>query len=505
MDMEHSSNFSLEHRTRAWLENSPVCTKVIDLDFNLQYMSCAGAEALGIEDISEFYGKPYPFDFYPDSFKIPMSDNLQRVKETGKIMTQEASVVDVYGGELWFQSTVLPVNDDEGKIDYLMVISIDITDLKQVESKLRTKERVFDTSIAANSIADPKGIITEVNAAFLQIWGFANKDEVLGKHVSYFLESEKMAAEIIDTLDRKDVWEGDYIAKKQDGSIFPAHSLATVLRDNDGELVGYQSSVSDITDLRSNEEILKKNMEILRASSEQLRKSNESLEEFAYVASHDMQEPLRVVASYCQLLKEKYYDDLDAEGQKYIDYSVDSAMRMRTLIRELLDFSRVGRLDQPFEYVKVEEIIQEALSDYQMVIDDSNAKIIIEDDMPSASVVRFRFKQLMSNIISNSLKFRSEKSPEIRIGCCDDGAAWLFYVKDNGIGINSQYLDRIFGIFKRLYSRDEYPGTGIGLALCKRIVETHGGKIWVESEEDKGTCIYFTISKKNGYPEVISI
>jgi PAS domain S-box-containing protein len=505
MDTEHKDSFLLENKSHTWLEHSPVCTKIVDLDFNLQYMSRAGVDALGIKDISEFYGKPYPFDFYPDSFKIPMDDNLQEVKETGKVITQEASVVDVYGGEIWFHSTIMPFYDDDGKLDYLMVISIDITERKQAERKLLTKEQVFDTSIAANSISDPQGIINEVNAAFLQIWGFSNEDEVLGKNISHFLQSEKKAAEIIETLNKEGVWEGEYIAKKKYGSTFIAYGLATALRDENGEIVGYQSSVSDITDRRNNKEILEKNMEILKISSEQLRKSNESLEEFAYVASHDMQEPLRVVASYCQLLKEKHYECLDDDGRKYIDYSIDSAMRMRTLIKELLDYSRVGRKDKPFEYVDIREIIREVIADYQMAIDDSNARIVIEDDMPVLLAIRFRVKQLISNIVSNALKFKSDKLPEIQIGVCEEEDAWLFYMKDNGIGIESQYFERIFGIFKRLYSRDEYPGTGIGLALCKRIVEAHGGKIWVDSDGKTGTCVYFTIAKHINIPEVVSI
>jgi light-regulated signal transduction histidine kinase (bacteriophytochrome) len=180
-------------------------------------------------------------------------------------------------------------------------------------------------------------------------------------------------------------------------------------------------------------------------------------------------------------------------------------MRMRTLIKELLDFSRVGRRDKPFENVSVEEVIQEALTDYQMVIKDNDAKIVIGDNLPTIFAIRFRIKQLISNIISNSLKFRSDKQPVINIDYCIDHDHWLFCIKDNGIGIDPQYFDRIFGIFKRLYSRDEYPGTGIGLALCKRIVETHGGKIWVDSEENKGTCVYFTIPRHMKVPEVISL
>lgn len=234
------------------------------------------------------------------------------------------------------------------------------------------------------------------------------------------------------------------------------------------------------------------------AKEVELRKSNEELEEFACVASHDLQEPLRVVSSYCQLLKEKHYSGMDEESKKYLDYSISSVMRMKTLIKELLDFSRVGRKDKPFEKINLQELLEEVLCDFEVTLKETKAEIIIESNMPNVMGISFRMKQLLHNIISNSLKFRSDKEPIIRIGCCEDSKRmnhWLFYIKDNGIGIESRYYDRIFGVFKRLYSREEYPGTGIGLALCKKIVEAHGGEIWVESEKGEGTCVYFTISK----------
>ena len=231
--------------------------------------------------------------------------------------------------------------------------------------------------------------------------------------------------------------------------------------------------------------------------ADNLKKSNEDLEQFAYIASHDLQEPLRAVSSYCQLLKEKEYNNVDEESKKFLDYIIDSSFRMKTLIKELLDYSRVGRKDKPFEKIDLKELLQEVLYDFEVSIKETNANIIIESELPEIFAIRFRIKQLLHNIISNSLKFRSDKKPVIRISCCEteDSHYWLFSVKDNGIGIDKKYYHRIFGVFKRLYSREEYPGTGIGLALCKKIVERHGGRIWVESEVNKGTCIYFTIAK----------
>ena len=197
-------------------------------------------------------------------------------------------------------------------------------------------------------------------------------------------------------------------------------------------------------------------------------------------------------------MREKEYDKVDEESKKFFDYIINSSFRMKTLIKELLDYSRVGRRDKPFERIDLQKLVEEVLSDFNMLIEDSGAEIIVESRMPSIFAIRFRIKQLIYNLVSNSLKFRGEDNPIIRIGCCEDTTnsnCWLFYVKDNGIGIEPKYYDRIFGVFKRLYSREEYPGTGIGLALCKRIVETHGGKIWVDSTVGKGTFMYFTIAK----------
>lgn len=245
--------------------------------------------------------------------------------------------------------------------------------------------------------------------------------------------------------------------------------------------------------MSNNEDIEKQ----LIKAAEELKRSNEELEQFAYIASHDLQEPLRAISAYCQLLKEKEYDSVDEESKKFFDYIIDSSFRMKILIKELLDYSRVGRKDRPFEKINLQNLLEEVLCDFEMSIEESGANIIIESQMPYIFAIRFRVKQLLHNLISNSLKFRGEEKPVIRIGCCEEANSnyWLFYIKDNGIGIQPEYYDRIFGVFKRLYSREEYPGTGIGLALCKRIVEAHGGDIWVESEVGKGTYVYFTIAK----------
>ena len=259
-----------------------------------------------------------------------------------------------------------------------------------------------------------------------------------------------------------------------------------------GDITGIVVILKDVT-----EEMEQK--KLIEMTTKELENRNKELEEFAYVSSHDLQEPLRVVSSYCQLLKKKYYksEDLDDESKKWINYTIEATDRMKKLIKELLDFSRVGRRDKPFEKVNLNTIIKEIKGDLKILIEETNSKIILEEKLPSIYCIRFRIKQLFYNLINNSIKFRRDKESVINISFCEEKEEWLFCIKDNGIGIPSKYFDRIFGIFKRLYSREEYEGSGIGLALCKKIVEIHNGKIWVESTVNKGTSFYFTLSKSN--------
>ncbi len=245
------------------------------------------------------------------------------------------------------------------------------------------------------------------------------------------------------------------------------------------------------------EKIIEKQDNKIRNIAIELRHKNEELEQFAYVASHDLQEQVRVVSSYCQLLEEKCKEceKMDGETKKWINYIVEATERMKVLIKELLDFSSIGTKDKPFEDIDLNKIIKNVEKDLKFLIKDTNTKIIIEKPLPTINGIKFRIRQLFYNLINNSIKFKSDKDPLIEISFCEKDNKWLFCIKDNGIGISSKYFDRIFGLFKRLYSREEYPGTGIGLALCKKIVETHNGRIWVGSKVNKGASFYFVLGK----------
>ncbi len=251
----------------------------------------------------------------------------------------------------------------------------------------------------------------------------------------------------------------------------------------------------DITDIRRGEQNLVE-------AARELKSSNEELEQFAYVASHDLQEPLRVVSAYCQMI-EMFVAENCSEGmaiekkqelQQYIDFTKDATRRMSFLIKDLLEFSRVGRSDDNYELIDAQNVIENVIKDFDIAIKEHS--VIIEySDMPVVMVKRKRLGQVFHNIISNAIKFRSDRGIVISIDVRERTNDWLFSISDTGIGIDEKQLERVFGIFKRLHSGDEYPGTGIGLSLVKKIIENHGGESWIESEKGQGSTFFFTIPK----------
>lgn len=232
----------------------------------------------------------------------------------------------------------------------------------------------------------------------------------------------------------------------------------------------------------------------LKSLNQELMRSNQELEQFAYIASHDLREPLRMVTSFSQLLFQKYSDKLDADGEEIINFVIDGAARMESLIQDLLAYSRLGSQAKIFRSVNCEKVLKQTLSNLQLEIQETNAQIIA-NPLPTVMGDETQLVQLFQNLIANGIKYQQEL-PVIEIDALAQTEQWLFSIKDNGIGIDPQYKERIFQIFQRLHGRQEYPGTGIGLAICYKIVERHGGKIWVESSLGKGATFYFTLPKK---------
>jgi light-regulated signal transduction histidine kinase (bacteriophytochrome) len=293
----------------------------------------------------------------------------------------------------------------------------------------------------------------------------------------------------------------------KDGSYKWLLSRGQALWDEQGVPIRAIGSLTDITERKLAQFALqqaKQDLEIkvrertaqLQQSLEELERSNKELENFAHIASHDLQEPLRAITAYTHLLKEEYSSNFDADAQEYMSYITDGAARMRQLIQDLLTYSRVNSRELTLTSVDCNLIISQVINNLKVSIAESNATITY-DSLPTVNADRNQLLQLFQNLISNAIKFRGSEEPKIHICAFKSSQeiknCWLFSVRDNGIGIKAQYLERIFEIFRRLHTYDELPGTGIGLAICKKIVEHHDGRIWAESEFGSGSTFYFTL------------
>jgi len=228
----------------------------------------------------------------------------------------------------------------------------------------------------------------------------------------------------------------------------------------------------------------------------ELERSNKELEQFAYIASHDLQEPLRMVSSYVQLLAQRYKGRFDADADDFIHYAVSGAGRMQTMINDLLAYSRVGTRGKPFDRVDCDAILKQVLVGLKFQIEESGA-LITADPLPVIMADASQLHHVFQNLISNAIKFRSEKTPEIYIRAERTESEWVFSVSDNGIGFEQKYAVKIFDIFKRLYTASKYPGSGIGLTICRKIIEHHKGRIWAESEPGKGSTFYFALPTRH--------
>jgi light-regulated signal transduction histidine kinase (bacteriophytochrome) len=269
-------------------------------------------------------------------------------------------------------------------------------------------------------------------------------------------------------------------------------AMLNLLDDFDGEKSKVEAANAELR--REIDERLETERE-LREKTDALARSNADLEQFAYVASHDLQEPLRMVSSYVQLFEKRYAGHVDAQADKYIRYAVEGAKRMQSLIGGLLEYSRVGRLDEPFGAVDTNAALDQALSNLRSAIEETHASIT-RGPLPTVTGNAGRIAQVFQNLIGNAIKFRHrDQTAKVHVSAIPQRGEWQFAIRDNGIGIDPQYLDRIFVIFQRLHTRAEYPGTGIGLSICKKVVERHGGRIWVESRVGAGATFHFTLPR----------
>lgn len=255
------------------------------------------------------------------------------------------------------------------------------------------------------------------------------------------------------------------------------------MQDADGNISTWIASSTEIHEQKEKEQ--------------ELERANEDLQQFAYSASHDLQEPIRNVAVYSELIAKRYHDVLDAKGQQFLGFLQEGGRRLATLINDLLTYTRAGMAEANEATVAASAVLEHTLSGLAEAIRENHAKITSED-LPDVYMGESHLQQVFQNLIGNALKYRSEEAPQIHVSVSKRAAAWCFSVKDNGIGIESQYKEKIFGVFKRLHHDQKYSGTGIGLAICQRVVERYGGRIWVESEPGKGATFFFTVPR---YPQ----
>ena len=319
-----------------------------------------------------------------------------------------------------------------------------------------------------------------------------SRDELIGQKVKNLIPegfAERLVADALrsaeDALAQQIGTGIELIGRRKNGSDFPIELMLSPLESAEGILV--TAAIRDITTRKKGEADLLNKME-------ELNRSNEELGQFAYIASHDLQEPLRMVASYTQLLSRRYKGKLDSDADDFIAFAVDGAGRMQRLIQDLLTYSRVGTKGQDLLETSSEEALQHALINLRGSIEASGAQVT-HDPLPIVTADEMQLIQLFQNLVGNAIKYQSPGVPEVHISAIQNGGKkWMFSVKDNGLGIDPQYFEKIFGMFQRLHKREEFAGTGIGLAICKKIVERHGGSIAVESEPGKGSTFSFALA-----------
>ncbi len=317
------------------------------------------------------------------------------------------------------------------------------------------------------------GRIMLVNRATEEMFGYGRED-LLGAEIEMLLPHRFRAQR----------------GRRRDGTEFPIEIGLSYIETSDGNLA--LGLVTDITER-------KRSADELAAANEELRRSNAELEQFAYLASHDLQEPLRMITSYLNLLDRRCRGQLDQDGEEFLRYAVDGAERMKRLIRDFLAVSRISKQALIMEPIDAGVVVENALQNLETAIEESHA-IIALDRLPRIPADPGLLAQVFQNLISNGIKFHGDRPPEIRISAVERGLEWVFSVRDNGLGIESRHAERIFRIFERLQESSEYSGSGIGLAVCKKIVERHGGRIWFESQPGAGSVFHFSIPSQIGKP-----
>jgi PAS domain S-box-containing protein len=338
-------------------------------------------------------------------------------------------------------------------------------------------------------VLDSQGILRSWNAGVEHLLGYSEQ-EWIGKHASIIFTPEDTAVEVCESEMRKAEETGSATDirwhRRKDGSEFFANGYMNAFHDEQGVLIGYSKIMSD--------ETARKQLQ------DSLTESNSALEQFAYVASHDLQEPLRTMGVYAQLLGQKYSGRLDAEADQFLGFILSASTRMSALVQDLLAYARLTTEEERPSSIALDEDLEAALTHLEQAIQESGASVT-HDPMPTLAVDRGQMVRLFQNLVSNAVKYRKPgEPPKVHISAEQTGTEWVISIRDNGIGFDPQYAAAIFAPFKRLHTQEEYPGTGVGLAICRRIVQAQGGRIWAESQPGKGTTFFFTLPVESAQP-----
>ena len=485
-----------EERFRQTFELATIGIAHIALDRKFMRVNRRLCEILGYAE-HELIGKTGRDISHPDDLDLINAQRprlyageLDRVRVEKRYVRKDGAIV-------WVDFNMVVERDAAGKPLREIAIYEDITARREAEEALRESEERFRQTfeLAASGIAHVSldGHFLRVNRSLCEIFGY-RAEELVGKsvrdvsHPADRGSTDAGRAAVLAGKVESVRLEKRYVRK--DGDAVWVDLAIALVRGPDGKPLYEIALFDDITPRKDAEAAL-------HQAHEELKRSNAELGQFAYVASHDLQEPLRMVSSYTQLLQRRYGDRLDGDAREFMAFVVDGAARMKQLIEDLLAYSRVGTRSREFHEVATDAALRRALLNLKSAIDEAGASVSYEG-LPTLEADEVQLAQLFQNLIGNALKFRSASVPRISIFSKEKDTEWEFGVRDNGIGIEPQYFERIFMVFQRLHNKGDYPGTGIGLAICKKVVERHGGRIWVESQPEQGTTFYFTLPKKQG-------
>ena len=474
------------HRSRQMLQMvlDTIPQRVFWKDKALRYLGCNArfAADVGLAEAAQISGKNDTDLVWRDTLQWDTTEDAQVIATMESRLNVEEQRLGVNKTPRWLRTSRLPLYDQMGGVIGLLGVYDNITAEKQAALEFQT---VINTTVDGFWISTLDGQFEFVNEAYCQMSGYSREALLDGMRIADIeakLTAPELGAQIRELItvghDRFDTRH-----RRKDGSIFDVEISVNYLQHPRPRLFCF---IRDITERQ-------RSAEELEARTESLARSNAELEQFAYVASHDLQEPLRMVSSYTQLLSRRYRGKLDTDADEFIAYAVDGANRMQKLINDLLAYSRVGTRGKPFAPVDCGVCVAQVLLNLALLVEDVKAQVTYAD-LPVIIGDEVQLAQLFQNLIGNALKFRGTAPPQVSVTAEWREGLWLFAVRDNGIGIAAEYFERIFVIFQRLHNRDQYPGTGIGLAICKKIVGRHGGQIWVESTPGQGTTFFFTLA-----------